>query len=613
MKTKIATYFAVCATLFFSACSTNPLTVSLSELGTATKSDIGSRGMRLIRSINVTGLGATEVVGSYTFDPDPNFFSIPVPWGTTNIPDTLFPRFIPGCTTIVAETKFPDASHDDVIAVRDNLFKLNEIQLQKVTYEMQLAVLQEIKSSSASSSVSAASSPSTTTLSELDKKELDQARKITGLADIENIETEIKSLGVLISALDKQIAESKNALDKSLNTASIVVTNWSRTERIQANTNAADGGATASMQQSKQMTGYLVLGSPRVASLIIGNDLLARATNQKNGTDGDLSNLEHQSDLYITQHTLAAKELAWTESRSGSFEARVQVQIDKVISALSQLPTKVGNNIKAKLDVLKVNAGFGFASAYSASSTGTLGKATSAAYRFSFHADYPNALLTEMSRANKYRNVYTSRVTLARLVDKHKETNPRVGEACHNTELKNDLSYFEENLLDTGMGVDLSSELVSTQVRIPVQRKKVSELIASLPKNNDVDKARHIVEGVLEAASQSATDALIQCLPIVKSAESTLISARSGFISQVDDGGRSTYKKALETASGDAAKTSQKVSEIETKALQWLKKLVEEAKKDDTLKNNFEETHFKESLDKLLINNKLENIDNCTD
>lgn len=646
MQNKIAILSAAFSTLLISACSTNPLTVSLSELGTATKSDIGSIGFKLIRSVNVTGLSATEVVGSYTIDPDPNFWNIPVPWGTKNIPDTLFPRVFPGCTTMVVESKFPDATHDDVIAVRDNLSQLNEKQQQHVNYKIQQVVLEEIQSSlnaetkniiqeaSAKDSKikdeatleeqinalkNAPPSEGTSKLEEkkqaLDKLKstrLDQARKATGLVDMESIDKGITSLSLQIKKLDNQISEAKNALDKALRIPSIVVTNWNRTERIQANASAVEGGVSAGMQKDKQMTGYLILGSPRVTTLIIGNDLLVKVNNLSNGNDKELSSLEHPERLYITQYDLSAKELAWTESRSGSFELRVNVQIDKVISALSQLPTNVKNSVTSKLGALKAEVGFGLASAYSASSTGSLGNATTAVYRFDFLNNYSDALLAEMSRASKYRSIYTSRGTLADLVKTQKKSTSNKSGACHNSNAEANLSYFEENLLDTGMGINLSSELITTDVRVRDQQVKTIQLLASLPKNSQSDKAKQLAENELGKAINSATTAISQCYSSVDTAEGKLINARSEFISQTKDSERRAFKRILETAKEDAKKISAEVKELENGTLDWLTKISEESQKDSTLKNVFNEGNFKSALTAFFEKNKLEGVKNCT-
>lgn len=646
MKTRMA----ICSALLLNACSTNPLTISLSELGTATKSDIGSSGLRLNRSVNVTGMGATEIVGSYTIDPDPDLFIIPVPWGTKNIPDTLYPRIIPGCNTLVVETKFPDASHDDVIAVRDNLFKLDELQLQELNYQVIQTALEGIKStltSEVDKTIKSANDSQVTDeaslenriksltnerptddaqlrknkqeLDNLEKKKqelgnlkttwLNQAKTITGLQEMSSIDDEIVNKVAQIKIVEELISKKKDALENALKTPSIVVTNWSRTEDVQANASAADGGMSAGMQKKKQLTGYLVLGSPRVTSLIIGNDLLAKANKQKSGSDGDLSYLEDADRLYITQYALSAKELAWSESRSGTFEARAKIQIDKVINTLSQVPANL-NSVKDKLNALKVEVGFGLATAYSASSSGALGAAKSAIYRFDFLDGYKNAYLAELSRASSYRNVYTSRGTFAALVIKDKKYT-KGGEACHGVAQKTDFSYFEENILDSGIGVDLVSEFFSTKARVSSNQDKAYKKISSLPKNGAGNKAMLIVKEKLVSATQSAIDAIDNCASSVTKANSNLIQARSNYISQVDDDGRSKSRGGLDKARKDVEVISNKIGELENSTIGWLGEVIENAMNDETLKSNFDEKDFRNLLGNIISQHPIKQLSTC--
>ena len=205
MKKNIG-YFVIAYSSFLYACSSpDPLVISLSELGNSTKSDVGANGgIRLIRSINVTGLNSLEVVGSYTIDPDADVFRIHSPWGKSQIPDTLFPRISTGCKTMVMEAKFPEATLEDVIATRDGLFKLNEYQLQQTNTSMQLAALvglgqyadEQVKHSKKkdANELNSDTNESNDKYREEWNKALEQAKLISGLSDISDIDSGIKEL-----------------------------------------------------------------------------------------------------------------------------------------------------------------------------------------------------------------------------------------------------------------------------------------------------------------------------------------------------------------------------------------------------------------------------------
>lgn len=495
-------------TLFLSACSTsNPLTLSVSELGTATKSEIGSIGLRLSRAINVTGMGATEIVGSYTIDPDPALFTIRVPWGTTSIPDTLYPRIVPGCHSLVVEAIFEGATHEDVIAVRDNLFKLEELQLRQMTHILNKIALASVKSKLDSDiktelrksndrqivDEKALSSRIETLENQnppAEKEPLDTLKRIQlqvevlkvtaltkiknipGLKDVESIDQGSDTNTLQVSAIEEEIKGLRKALDNALQKPSIVVTNWSRADKMTAEMNAGNGGVSSGVQRAEQTSGYLVLGSPRITSLIIGNDLLDKANKQKDNADSDLSFLEDAKRLYITQYVLSAKQLAWSESRSGSFEVRAQIQIDKIIAALPEH----ASSLREKLDAAKIDVGFSLASTYAARSSGSISNAKTAIYLFDFLKGYPDAYVAESRRAETYRNVYASRATFADLVKGAGIPGSTSGSAqegaCNTRESKKYLAFkdFNENRLHIGMPSDTSGSPLPRHTLAPTIR-----------------------------------------------------------------------------------------------------------------------------------------------
>lgn len=377
-------------------CASNPpVTIAMTELGTATKTDLGTHGLRLARVVNVTGLNSEEVVGTYSIDPDPPLIDTPPLIGSSNIPDTLAPRLTPGCS-LISETTFDSGAvtADDVLNVRDALTAVDEATIDLTRLKINQEILDSIKQSYAENP---------------DSKLLDKAKTIdSNVVDKDTLDAAVNGAHEAVKTAINTLNMNRNKLTKLMTKPGVIITTWSRGSKFNASANSSDA-ATASYQRSSEKFGYLILGQPRISSLAVGHDFLDRVRGDEYG----LTDRVDPTRLYVTQYELSAKYLAWTESQSGTITARVNAQIDKVVSALGNVP-----NLKDKLEALKLEIGAGYTSNYLASNTGSIPKGTLKAYNVNFSTDesYQASVKAEMFRSKEYHPVYTARSTLRGLM-----------------------------------------------------------------------------------------------------------------------------------------------------------------------------------------------------
>ncbi len=410
---------ALMSLLMLSGCaSTPPMTIALTEMGTATRTDKGTRALRLMRAVNATGLGAEDVVGSYSMDPDPYFFEIPPIIGSDSSPDSLASRIKPGCSWILETTFGSTMAQEDVLKVRDKLIELDMAAAKAAHAEQKRAILSVIQAQLLE-------------MQDADKNSPTLKGQLLNLASgIAPSAKDPASLDIALKAAtndsDKEklaFVAQKNKVNISLAKEGILVTNWVRTTKTSANaeiTDAVNFGAS----KEKEVHGYLVMGGLRTATLVVGKDLLDAAKT------GPLSGVKRQQ-LFVTQHSVSAKHLSWGESRSGLLVASLQVDVQKLLGIASGLETIPGLIQKLKEVPLRVSTSY--ATNYAAENTGALSGGTKKIHRFNFSDNaYEAAWTAELNRSSGYSTVIASRATLANLagllLEKQKEKDSAICE-----------------------------------------------------------------------------------------------------------------------------------------------------------------------------------------
>lgn len=347
--------FIVVVALGLTSCaSTNPMRIALTELGTTSDSEYGAYGLRLTRSVNVTGLAAEEVVGMMTTDPDKwsfreqfaRFFPT-----RTDLPDIMSPRLHSGQSQIVERTFCKDVVADDGTASPNcpTIEDLTAIKSRVQAYQAKVAVLikQDLKEK-----ILAAASRTIDQKPE-NKAELLKLLQSTYPDDAEIVAATTDTLSTVLAAkqadLKKQSLDTSKeieALDTATSQHGIVITNWQRDTKLTAAVGAE--GASANFDKSRKISGFLILGSPRVTTLLIGDDLVVRYNERNANNDSDKFFKLNRN--YITFYQLRAKQVVFAESYYSALSAGLKLDIDRLVSKFKVV---MGNNLNVD-DLFKI-------------------------------------------------------------------------------------------------------------------------------------------------------------------------------------------------------------------------------------------------------------------
>jgi hypothetical protein len=203
-------------------------------------------GLRVMRTVNITGLGPNEVVSSISVDPDPPnpLIDFPSPFSSKDYPDSLGFRLSPNCSR-VAEMTFKDGvTIQDVTAIRDGVQDLAALVSNKLHFDLRKVALEEglvflAKTNDADKKAAYL-------------KSLQSAFPEYDLADEEKIKTTIasidKTLQGITTLVDSKRAELKTALQKP----GIVTTRWSAEKKRRGSLEAVGVGIQASKHPSIQ-------------------------------------------------------------------------------------------------------------------------------------------------------------------------------------------------------------------------------------------------------------------------------------------------------------------------------------------------------------------------
>lgn len=337
--------------LTLTACaSTNPIRIALTELGTTSDSEYGAYGLRLTRSVNVTGLAAEEVVGMMTTDPDKwsfreqfaRFFPT-----RTDLPDIMSPRLHSGQSHIVERTFCND---DGTVTPKCPAIKhLTAIKSRIQAYQAKVAVLiqQDLKEkilAAASRTMDQKPENNTELLRLLQSSYPDDA-EIAG-ATTDTLSTVLAAKQASLKKLSQNTSNEIEAIDAATSKHGIIITNWQRDTKLTASAGAE--GASANFDKSRKINGFLILGSPRVTTLLLGNDLLERYNQRDANNDSDKFFKLNRN--YITFYQLRAKQVVFAESFYSALSAGLKLDVDRLVAKFKGV---MGDNLNAD-DLLKI-------------------------------------------------------------------------------------------------------------------------------------------------------------------------------------------------------------------------------------------------------------------
>ena len=396
----------------------SPVAITLTDLGTASRTEHSMTGLRVMRAVSVTGLGPNEVVGSISVDPDPPnaVVDFPSPFASKDYPDSLGLRLSPTCSRLAETTFLGAVTLDDVTTLRDGAQEVAELVTRKVRVGVERVALSE--------GAAILAKP----LDEARKTEILKSLQVAfpnlALTDASKVSEVLGGVETEFAAIQHELKKKLTALKIAQQKPGIVVTRWSQEKSRSGTLDAVGAGAQGSKNRVQE--GFLVLGSPRVTTLILGSDLVARVErtnpNQTNcGPNADckveIKNLMRPTRTYTTYYQLSAQHLAWGDDRSGASRLAIQADIGTILTTLDPL-IKAGSGLSAILRDFQLKAAVEISRVYDFGNSGlTSGaKTTIFPFRFSDHDNYIKSLLAEQARAGSYRPIYSARATLERLV-----------------------------------------------------------------------------------------------------------------------------------------------------------------------------------------------------
>ncbi|MBQ0960295.1 hypothetical protein KAK06_15175 [Ideonella sp. 4Y11] len=357
--------------VLLSGCASAPrgLSISLTELGTESRVDAGSMSGRLRhrQSYNIAGTGAFDTIGMLSADPDPTV--LPELWRSIfskeHLPDQLALRITPGQSKVYVRD-FDDGksvTSEDVAKLRDTLQTLQGLAVESAIARSQATLLTLLKSTR----TEATKTTDEVVLQGLVQREqalvqLLGSSGVSGLDSDASVDVQLDAANQRANMVDKAQGEAEAALRVLRAKPGIIVARWkldsSKSRSIGAtgigyDSNDLDGGA-----------GFVVLGGPRVLTLVAGDDLLARACSARGAICADKPSGKSSRDgmdsaipsdhLYVTSYQLLARHAAWSDARSIRRLRSLSINLNAVIGSLSGLTGVNAPQLLAALKNLQV-------------------------------------------------------------------------------------------------------------------------------------------------------------------------------------------------------------------------------------------------------------------
>lgn len=337
----------------FSGCAKQPISTSLTELGSVSKARYGHKNIPSIQSININGLGSADTIGMITYDYDRDSWHKYFDW-FVDFPDTMAPRLTNEPSYIVHTWSELSTDESTIAfmkkAIHNYQNQLSEYYRTQLLYDILNQTLSGIK----------------------DKEERSHILKNlirTGyIADDTNT-----SIGIddELATLKKRASDLQNELNlsiESFNKPGVIIARWETSSNVGTALDAMSSSLKTSAQREKNLQGFVILGEPHVVTLVFGNNF--NTSYESNVTN--IFNVEHDH-VYITHHQLRAKQIAYVESSYNSLIMTLDADVSKLISEFSGYGI-APKDINTIADELKVKLSMAYGQIASNTAEGFLSK-----------------------------------------------------------------------------------------------------------------------------------------------------------------------------------------------------------------------------------------------
>ena len=379
-------------TLVLAGCASSrpkALSVSITELGTESRMDAGSwtGDLRHRQSYNIAGTGAIDSIGMLSSDPDPS--PLPDMWKSwfrqELLPDQLALRLTPGCSRVYLRdfhAQGSEATAEQVIAVRDGLQDVQSKVVDLVaaeTNQQLLGTLAETEKELAA--LKQSPDPNREAVLAKRREALAAWLSAAGFGAIPegDLSSLIQAADKKIDELRKELSQAEQAFARARRVPGIIVARWKIADGSSQRVDAI--GASVERSSQEDGSGFVVLGSPRVATLAAGDDLVLRACSLEDvhckgnrpGNGSVRSGIESMvppKRMYVTTYQLLARHAAWTDARSLRRIQSLALSMNKLIEGLSAVQGAA--NLVGRLKSLQLNLVRTSASALDAENMGAL-------------------------------------------------------------------------------------------------------------------------------------------------------------------------------------------------------------------------------------------------
>lgn len=301
--------------LLFGGCAKQPISTSLTELGSVSKARYGHNNVPAIQSININGLGSGDTIGTITYDPDRDTWRKYFDW-FAEFPDAMAPRFTNGPSYVIHTRSGSSTDGSEIASIKKAIQhyqnQLLEYYRAQLIYEVLNQTLPKVKNTDEQSRV---------------LKSLKRTGYITDDANTS------EDMNVQLTSLKKRASDLQNELNtsvESFNKPGIIIARWEASSNVDTVLDAIASSFNTSAQREKNLQGFVILGEPHVVTLVFGNDF--NTSMEDNITN--LFNMD-RSHAYITHHQLRAKHIAYAESSYKSLSMSMDADVSKLIQELS--------------------------------------------------------------------------------------------------------------------------------------------------------------------------------------------------------------------------------------------------------------------------------------
>ncbi|MDH4449707.1 MAG: hypothetical protein QE265_03845 [Rhodoferax sp.] len=435
--------------LALGGCANEPRAISLglSQMGTEEAVDAGSwlGGLQHRRSYNITGLGAVDTLGMVSLNPDPPLF----PWpgfSRARLPDNLALRLSPECSMVVSVNYSKDSPgtsiQSEVLTARQALVALQDTQVQLLSLSVRQTLFQVLAQSAIAKENAELANTADKAQKVQEYSKLVAAMRLLPdgaelLADAETPAAREKA--TTVAKANMEMATRKNldaqaAVERAVNTPGIVISRWAMAKEKVSTFEAADA-ASVKNAGSDQQDGFLILGNPRVDTLVVGDDFLWRAckaetANCKQIVSGEkidsqikvsrtgIDSITKPARQFITTYQLLAQSWGWTEDRSLQRIKQLSLNVGSLIAALEPLVAHIASvgDTMAGLKQLKVQVESTHSLAMSATNAGYMAPNPSSIdirpFSFATDADHNESVRRELRMQNGYGRLISMRTTL---------------------------------------------------------------------------------------------------------------------------------------------------------------------------------------------------------